>query len=228
MMRRVSVMALLGLPVMSHGFSSSPSIASVRQASCLMISDSGGDWQNDSTGGDKNLWKTSEEEAEADPSSFAVQEDWQELLARKNDGSFWSDFVPSEEGEGDDSNSDKDNLSSSANNGDDSFLDQEANAWLDTLASISAEEVEFNMVEAERADKARQMEEWGFDSESISNTFGVATDDSLEKPEVAGMQNFLEDSYWDDEDWKQVESHSKVEKDTETGEPIRQQMVSCC
>ena len=82
------------------------------------------------------------------------------------------------------------------------------------------------MVEAERADKARQMEEWGFDAETISNTFGVAVDDSLEKPEVQGMQNFLKESYWDDdEDLKKVESHTKVERDPETGEPIRQQMV---
>jgi hypothetical protein len=34
------------------------------------------------------------------------------------------------------------------------------------LQSIGAEEVEFNMVEAERADKVRQMQEWGFDDKT--------------------------------------------------------------
>ena len=82
------------------------------------------------------------------------------------------------------------------------------------------------MVEDNRADKAREMADWGFDVETIKNTFGIAIDDSLEKEEVEGMKAFRDESYLDDEDWKLVESHSKVEKDPDTGEPFRQQMVS--
>ena len=81
------------------------------------------------------------------------------------------------------------------------------------------------MVEANRANKAREMAEWGFDAETIKNTFGIAVDDSMEKDEVEGMQTFRTQSYLDDDDWKTVESHTKVEKDPDTGEPIRQQMV---
>jgi len=39
------------------------------------------------------------------------------------------------------------------------------------------------------------------------------------------MQELRETGYLEDEDWTEVESHTKVEKDTDTGEPIRQQMV---
>jgi hypothetical protein len=152
---------------------------------------------------DSNLW-TSDENLEE-------KEDWQETMARRNDGSFWETFKPSAE-------SNQDTVAT------DVVVD-EAEAWLDTLQSIGAEEVEFNMAEAERADKVRQMQEWGFDDKTITNTFGVAVDDTLEKEEVEGMMAFREDSFWDDEDWKKVESHSKVEKDPDTAEPVRQQMV---
>lgn len=174
------------------------------------------DWQNNPSGSDANTWKSSEE------GNYAMGdqpgEDWQEMMARRADGSFWSDFAPSEEGE------ETTTTSTEANGAAEEDLVDSAELWLETLASISAEEVEFNMAENERADKARQMAEWGFDSETISNTFGVATDDTLEK-DVEGMQAFREESYVEDEDWQKVESHTKVEKDPDTGEPIRQQMV---
>ena len=99
---------------------------------------------------------------------------------------------------------------------------------LKTITSTSSNnsEEDMDMVEANRADKAREMADWGFDVETIKNTFGIAIDDSLEKEEVEGMKAFRDESYLDDEDWKLVESHSKVEKDPDTGEPFRQQMVS--
>ena len=56
-------------------------------------------------------------------------------------------------------------------------------AFLDQLAALSAEEVEFNIKEADRADKARQMEEWGFDKKIIESTLDVATDSTLETAE---------------------------------------------
>jgi hypothetical protein len=162
---------------------------------------------DDSSSTNSNEWASSND-------NYEEQEDWQELLARKNDGSFWSDFAPSSES--------NETLPSAAG---DAMMVDEAEAWLDTLASISAEEVEFNIVEADKADKVRQMQEWGFETKTIENTFGVAMDDTLEKEDVEGMKTYRQESYLEDEDWKKVESHTKVEKDPETGEPIRQQMV---
>ena len=112
---------------------------------------------------------------------------------------------------------------------DDGDVQDDSEAWLDALAAISAEEIEFNQKENERADKARQMQEWGFDDQTIKNTFGVEVDDSREtQDEVSGMKEYREEIYEaaeEDEDWNLVESHTRVEKDPETGEAIRQQMV---
>ena len=162
-------------------------------------------WE-DNEAGNSNSWGASTDE------NFDGFEDWQEMLAKKNDGSFWSDFESSSEEE-----LPKDD------NGTTMEID-EAEVWLDTLASISAEEVEFNRAEAEKADKVRQMQEWGFENDAIENTFGVAVDDSLEK-DMGGMKAYREESYIEEEDWADVESHTKVERDPETGEPIRAQMV---
>jgi len=172
------------------------------------------EWKNDPGGTDSNQWRSIDDEYSQQ------QEDWQDVIARKNDGSFWTDFEPTDE----ETMNDLAGQLESEDDGEDTTVD-DAEAWLSTLASISADEVEFNMVEASRADKARQMEEWGFDSETIKNTFAIAVDDKLEKEEVEGMKAFRDASYWDDDDWKTVESHSKVEKDPETEEPFRQQMV---
>ena len=66
----------------------------------------------------------------------------------------------------------------------------------------------------------------GFTSEMIGSTLDVAIDTSNEKSdEVEGMQVFREESYLDYEDMATVESHTMVEKDEDTGEPIRSQMV---
>ena len=63
------------------------------------------------------------------------KEDWREMLARKNDGSFWSEFEPSAEGE---------EASSAIIDTETKDID-DADIWLDTLASISADEIEFNV-----------------------------------------------------------------------------------
>jgi len=143
----------------------------------------------------------------------------------KADGNSWSSFEPSPE----DDEKDEDSLSSNENYTDDNEqeLDDNSELWLDTLAAISAEEVEFNAKENERANKAREMQEWGFDDETIKNTFGVEVDDTLEtKDEVEGMQEYREDLYLEDEeDLTTVESHTKVPRDEDTGEPIRNQAV---
>ena len=138
------------------------------------------------------------------------------MLAKKKDGSYWSEFEPSDNSI---NNTEQDSAPPP--------VVDTAEAWLDTLASLAAEEVEFNLKEADRADKARQMEEWGFEKETIKNTLDVAVDDSLERSEeVEGMSLYREESYLDDDiDLTTVESHTRVEMDDETGEPVRTQMV---
>jgi ferredoxin len=163
------------------------------------------DWNDQSQ--DSNKWTSSD-----DP-EYQDQEDWQEILARKKEGSFWTEFESSPE---------TDEIVAT-----ETLIPTEeeaADAWLDTLASLSAQEVEFNLKEADRADKVRQMEEWGFTPETISSTLDVAVDDKLEQ-QVEGMKLYRYESYEHDTDLTIVESHSTVETDPETGEPIRSQMV---
>jgi len=170
---------------------------------------------------DRNTWISADETYD----KFSTDEDWEETLAKRADGSVWSSFDSSGEEEN------KDSKSSSAAASED---DGGEEAWLDTLASISAEEIEFNLMEADRADKARQMQEWGFDKDAISSTLGVATDESLETDEdnevfetfkevtkETGFGMYLEDEI----DPQTVESHTMVERDEETGDLVRTQMV---
>ena len=166
------------------------------------------DWKDNSQ--DNNKWKSADD-------VYADQEDWESVMSRKKDGSFWSEFEPGDEDQGEISEKVED--TSAAEEVD------ESEAWLDTLASLQAEEVEFNLKEAERADKARQMQEWGFDASTIQSTLEIAVDTSLEDDELEGMQSYREESYIEDEDLTAVESHVKVPKDAESGEPIRSQMV---
>lgn len=143
--------------------------------------------------------------------------DWQDTLKKKEDGSFWTSFEETTDDE-------KSKLDFT---GSQQVLteDRETEAWLDTLASISAEEVQFNMKEADRANTARQMEEWGFDKEIIAAALDISTDTSLEQDEVKGMDVYREESYLEEVDLATVESHTRVEIDEETGEPVRAQMV---
>lgn len=171
------------------------------------------EWK-DSDNLDSNKWRAN------DDMNLADQPDWQEALLNKQDGSFWSTFEPS--------NEDDDSIDKSPSDNTSALVEEEdaSEAWLKVLAELSAEEVEFNIQEAERADKARQMQEWGFESSLIASVLGVATDASLEdSDEVQGMQAYRETSYLDEVDLQTVESHSTVEKDEETGEPLRTQMV---
>jgi monoamine oxidase len=156
--------------------------------------------------------------------------DWEDVLSKKRDGSFWTSFEPSRDGDdNDDDESEKDKNSDDKNASLEMDADMQGDSWLDQLAALSAEEVVFNLKEADRADKARQMQEWGFDNTVISSTLDVATDTNLEiAGELEGMQAYREESYLeglDDIDYETVESHARVEKDVETGEAIRTQMV---
>lgn len=159
---------------------------------------------------DSNSWRSSDEDtADADGET-----DWQILLQQKRDGSFWSSFEPSNQ---------EDAPAATAASKMILDEDREADVWLNTIASLSAEEVEFNLKEADRADTARQMEEWGFDRATIYNTLGVAVKEE-NKDEPVGMQTYREQSFLEDVDLETVESHKMIELD-EDGEPVRSQMV---
>jgi hypothetical protein len=163
------------------------------------------DWKDNSQ--DSNQWSSTEEN----------QDDWQDVLERKNSGSFWSEFTPSDSTE----------ISSKGLTDNTSAVEvDESEAWLDTLASLQAEEVEFNMKEADRADKVRRMLDWGFDTATIESTLAVSMDSTREDTdEVEGMKLYRQQSYVDDEDLATIESHKAVPIDSDTGEPIRTQMV---
>ncbi len=177
----------------------------------------------DSGSSDANKWQSSE------ILPYEEQEDWEESVTARQDGSLWSSFTSSEEETGDETNDDKKSKSSIVDE-----MDDGEEAWLDALAKISADEVEFMNVEADRADKVRQMQEMEFSSESIEATLGVAVDESLEIDETnVVFEQFKEETrktgfgmYLDDEyDMETVESHATVERDEDTGDPVRTQMV---
>eukprot|EP00814_Leptocylindrus_danicus_P010446 CAMPEP_0116031250 /NCGR_PEP_ID=MMETSP0321-20121206/17392_1 /TAXON_ID=163516 /ORGANISM="Leptocylindrus danicus var. danicus, Strain B650" /LENGTH=437 /DNA_ID=CAMNT_0003506319 /DNA_START=248 /DNA_END=1562 /DNA_ORIENTATION=+ len=106
------------------------------------------------------------------------------------------------------------------------FAEDDGESWLDQLAQITADEIEFMDTETERADMQRQMLERGYSSGAIEATLGLATDDALER-ELFNNEalDFIEADNIDLEDLKTVESHTRVELDEDTGEPIRTQMV---
>ena len=168
---------------------------------------------------DPNRWiSTDEQESLADGS-------WEETLARREDGSLWSSFESSD---------DDSEISASASDSSSVDIDDGEEAWLDSLQNIAAEEINFMTKEADRADKARQMEEMGFSSESISATLGVAVDEDLESDKENPLfEAFKEETAKtgfgqvvdDDIDMETVESHSQVEWDEEADEPVRSQHV---
>mmetsp|Transcript_532 Transcript_532/g.1210 ORF Transcript_532/g.1210 Transcript_532/m.1210 type:complete len:405 (-) Transcript_532:216-1430(-) len=168
---------------------------------------------------DPNRWISSDDESSIGDSS------WEESLARREDGSLWSSFSSS-----DDTSSD-----TIADGGQSAFdADGGEDAWLDALASIAADEVEFMSKEADRADKVRQMQEMGFSTESISSTLGVATDEEQEYDETNDVfEAFKEETAKtgfglmvdEDVDLEIVESHTQVEWDDKTDEPVRAQHV---
>lgn len=174
---------------------------------------------------DSNTWISSDADQEVVDAIFARK--WDKNLNRL--GEDWSAF---------------NNLDTSSSNeavnttyADEAMPNPEDDgeeAWLDTLASISAEEINFMSKEAERADKVRQMQELGFGAESIKNTLGVATDDELERDlDNEVFEAFKEETaksgfgmlVQDDIDMETVESHTTVDWDDDLDEPVRSQMV---
>jgi ferredoxin len=182
------------------------------------------EWK-DPDGQDSNQWQSDDS---VRGGGDEAPEDWQDVLAKKQDGSFWTSFEPSKGADESMNPSASSSASSSTTDIDLSEIekDMQGDAWLDQLAALSSEEVQYNIKEAAVADKARQMQEWGFNNQAISSTLGVATDSSLEMVgELEGMQAYREEGYLEEIDLETVESHSRVEKDAETGETIRTQMV---
>jgi ferredoxin len=156
-------------------------------------------------------------------------EDWQDILSQQKDGTFWSSFEPSVEGSGDNTTAST-TVSTESNASNTTLVDEEAEAeqWLDAIRSLTSEEVEFNLIEAERANTARQMEEWGFARETIMNALDIAVDSSRETmgdDDVKGMQMYWQQAFLEEVDLQTVESHTKVPVDEDTGEPFRTQMV---
>mmetsp|Transcript_13886 Transcript_13886/g.21083 ORF Transcript_13886/g.21083 Transcript_13886/m.21083 type:complete len:430 (+) Transcript_13886:233-1522(+) len=180
---------------------------------------------NDNANYDANKWQSSS------TPPYAEQQDWEETLSARQDGSLWSSFS-SNDNEDENKNNNK---SSNTNNMDEE--DDGEEAWLDAIAQISADEIDFINVEADRADKVRQMQEMEFSSESIAATLGVEIDDSneVQSEDNVLLEKFKEETgkagggfglYVEEEyDMETVESHVMVEMDEETNEPIRQQMV---
>lgn len=168
---------------------------------------------------DPNRWISSDEE------NSLADGTWEDTLARREDGSLWSSFESSDD--------DSEINSSAIDSSTDVDIDGGEEAWLDSLQNIAAEEINFMTKEADRADKARQMEEMGFSSESISATLGVATDTELETDEENPLfEAFKEETaktgfgqVVDEVDMETVESHTQVEWDGEADEPIRSQHV---
>lgn len=165
---------------------------------------------------DPNRWISS------DIQSSLGDNSWEQSLARSEDDG-WSSFASSDDG----ANLAGEDYSTTDTDGGE-------NEWLDALASIAADEINFISKEADRADKVRQMQEMGFSSESISSTLGVATDDELETDESnAIFEAFKEETAKtgfglmvdEDVDLQLVESHTRVEWDEETDEPVRAQHV---
>jgi hypothetical protein len=161
---------------------------------------------------DSNTWISSDD-------VYDVKSDWEEELAKRMDGSLWSSFGNVQDENNKDN--DKDGDDSTKETGSSSSIKSMENvddgeAWLDALSSIVAEEIEFMNIEADRAEKVLQMQEWGFESETIEKALGVAMDDKneVDKDNVL-FEKFKEETaktgfgmYLDDEvDKTTVESH---------------------
>jgi hypothetical protein len=151
---------------------------------------------------DANKWISTDD-------TYDKLQDWQGDMEKRQDGTLWSSFESIEDSEDEDTQSD-------STSSDPMDVLDDGEAWLDALASVAADEIDFINTEAERADKVRQMQEWGFEAETIKNALDVAVDDSAEVDEDNEVfEAFKEETaktgfgmYLDDEvDMETVESH---------------------
>ena len=175
------------------------------------------------------LWDSPSYDSESNPNSWIPSSsssddsekdsnaaDWEEELRTPQDKS-WSSFTSS-------NNEDEESTDSSTS------ISDGSESWLDSIADIAASEVNFITEDADRANKVRQMAEWGFSSEIIADTLGVEMDENMEieKNDNDVLEKFKEETFGlyidDDVDLESVESHQMVPHDDE-GFPIRTQMV---
>jgi hypothetical protein len=142
----------------------------------------------------------------------------------------WNQPLSSENGENNNDFSTLVNSKSNSTDGDEGLN------WIDTINQIAAEEISFINTEVDRADKLRMMQEWGFSKDTIAATLGVATDSSGEidpnNQLLSTFQDITKKTGFgmvvkdvDEIDPKTVESHTTIDRDEDTGEPIRSQMV---
>ena len=183
----------------------------IRQPQRTRLKAAGDGGDDDYADYDPNRWIGTDDE------SAIGDNTWQEAVSDRANGSLWSSFASSDESE--------EIVETEIQNVADEDGGEEA--WLDVLAGISADEVSFMTKEAERADKARQMNELGFSAESISSTLGIATDEEMEiDQDNEVFEAFKEETaktgfglQLDEEvDMELVESHTTVEWD---GTPIQ-------
>jgi len=132
-----------------------------------------------------------------------------DIYEAKKNGTYWESFEPTDE-----------ELEAMRA----TLVQDEADVLLEQLQALQAEEVEFTEKEKERANLALEMKEKGWSSSAITNTLDVAVDDTLEQTSEA-VQSMQEAWELDPVDMATVESHTLVDMDEDTGEPVRQQMV---
>lgn len=190
--------------------------STIKIDSRLILRSSNGGGLYDDNDFDPNRWNSADDVSSGGDDDI----DWMKKLSETS--SSWE------------SSYDDDNKKGDSNSED--LEEDDGEAWLDVLQSISADEVTFMNKEADRADKLRQMQEMGYDKSAIENTLGVATDTSgeIDPEEDALFQKFQEETAKTgfgmvvddiDDDLSKVESHTRVELDEDTGGPIRNQMV---
>lgn len=181
---------------------------------------------------DANQWGSSN-----DPNYVEDDIDWMSVLSTKPSWEQTTFKSIEEEESGDD-----DSSYDSSIDGITPPTEDGGEAWLDILQSISADEVEFMNRENERAEKLQQMQEMGYSKETIESTLNVAVDTTLEYADeedeegifekfqeetaTTGFGMYVDDINKDDDfDLTTVESHTTVEIDEETGDPVRNEMI---
>jgi len=187
-----------------------------RQKVTLYSSNNNDDLYNENF--DPNQWNSAEDKPDEDDDI-----DWMEKLSGKAAADSWESSYAEDE-------------KTSESVPPAPVEENDGEAWLDMLQSFTADEVNFINEESDRAEKVYKMQELGFSNSAIENTLGVATDTSLEldAEEDAVFKQFQEETAKTgfgmvvediDDDLSTIESHTRVEIDEDSGEPIRSQMV---
>ena len=166
---------------------------------------------------DSNGWRSS--------SDKNYIEDWQTRSKRETGDGYW--LSVSDENH----NNDEEPIQVSDFNdrGSSEIITEEeqAEAYLDNLAALVNEEVEFNFKDAERAEMVREMQGWGFENEVIASALDISMEEIPTDSVEEAMETWERESYSNDVDidWTEVPSHLTVDLDEDTGLPERSQNV---